>query len=205
MASGDTDVGICADALRLLGATVITSFTDGTEASGLCQALYPDIRDTSLTMYSWSWSTKKVALAQSTTTPINEWKYSYPLPADAIAGNPVAVFNTSNTSTNPIQEFEIYGNELVTNETTIYIDYVYRVPEDLMPTYFVQLLKYMMAWHLAEPVTDQTEKGNYWRGIALGASTENNRGGHFRQAMNIDGRGKPPQAIVDWPLVEARR
>jgi len=205
MASGDTDVGICADALRMLGANVITSFTDGTEASGLCQALYPDIRDSTLTMYKWSWGTKKVVLAQSTTTPINEWKYAYPLPADAIAGNPIAVFNTSNTFTHPIQSFEIYGNELFTNETTIYIDYVYRVPEDLMPTYFVQLLKYMMAWHLAEPITDQTEKGNYWRNIALGGPSENNRGGYFRQAMNIDGRGNPPQAIVDFPLVEIRK
>ena len=62
-----------------------------------------------------------------------------------------------------------------------------------------------MAWHLAEPITDQTEKGNYWRNIALGGPSENNRGGYFRQAMNIDGRGNPPQAIVDFPLVEIRK
>lgn len=204
MASGDTDVGICADALRLLGANTITSFTDGSEASGLCEAIYPDVRDTALTMYSWSWATKKVQLAQSTTAPLNEWTYSYPLPADAVSGNPVAVFNTSDKGANPIQGFEIYESNLYTEESTIYIDYVYKVPEASMPGYFVLLLKYLMAMHLAEPVTDQTEKGNYWKGIALGGPTENNRGGHFRQAMNIDSRGEPPQAITDWPLVNIR-
>ena len=92
MASGDTDVGICADALRMLGANVITSFTDGTEASGLCQALYPDIRDSTLTMYKWSWGTKKVGLTQSTPTPINEWKCACTRPAEAITSNPTAFF-----------------------------------------------------------------------------------------------------------------
>ena len=72
------------------------------------------------------------------------------------------------------------------------------------PNYFVQLLVYMLAWHLAEPVTDQITKAEYWRGVALGSLTENGRGGYFRQACNIDGRGKPNYAIVDFPLTDVR-
>ena len=40
--------------------------------------------------------------------------------------------------------------------------------------------------------------------MALGSLTENGRGGYFRQACNIDGRGKPNYAIVDFPLTDVR-
>jgi hypothetical protein len=95
----------------------------------------------------------------------------------------------------PIQNYELLytasGPTIATNESSIYIDYVTSgISEGLMPSYFVQLLVYMMAWHLAEPVTDQTTKADYWRTVA--------------QAMNIDGRGKPNYAIVDFPLADVR-
>ena len=78
------------------------------------------------------------------------------------------------------------------------------VSEGVMPSYFVQLLVYMLAWHMAEPVTDQITKSDYWRKITVGTATENGRGGYLRQAMNIDGRGKPNYAIVDFPLTDVR-
>ena len=73
-----------------------------------------------------------------------------------------------------------------------------------MPSYFVQFLVYMMAWHLAESVTDQIDKSDYWRQIAVGTAVDNGRGGYFRQAANVDGRGKPSYAIVDFPLTDVR-
>ena len=47
---------------------------------------------------------------------------------------------------------------LMTESTTIFIDYQKAVAESLMPHHFVQLLGYQMAWHLAEVITDQTTK-----------------------------------------------
>ena len=57
-----------------------------------------------------------------------------------------------------------------------------------------------MAWHLAEPVTDQTTKSDYWRTVALGTPSENMRGGYFRQAINIDGAGQSKTVIADYLL-----
>lgn len=203
MAAGDTGVSICSDALILLGAKPISSFNDGTDESNACDRLYPDVRDMTLSVYPWSFAYKKTQLAQLITTPTTEWKYEYQLPGDRL-GNPRAVFTTSNAYARPFKEWEIIGDKLMTNETTVYIDYPYQTPEFAMPQYFVQLLKYMMAWHLAYPITEQQDKAGYWQGIAVGGPSENGRGGYMRQAMQMDAQGQPPQVIEDFALIAAR-
>ena len=203
MAAGDTSVAICSDALILLGAKPISSFNDGTDEANSCDRLYPDVRDMTLSMYPWSFAYKKVKLSKLITTPTTEWRYEYQMPGDRL-GNPRAVFETSNAYARPVKLWEIQGDKLLTNYEEVYIDYPYQTPEYAMPQYFVQLLKYMMAWHLAYPITEQETKTGYWQGVAIGAPSENGRGGYFRQAMNIDAQGQPPQIIEDYELVAVR-
>lgn len=203
MAAGDTGVSICADALILLGAAPISSFNDGTDEANACDRLYSDVRDMTLSMYPWSFAYKKVKLARLVTTPVSEWTYEYQLPGDRL-GNPRAVFETANAYARPVKEWEIQGDKLITNYQEVYIDYPYQTPEYAMPQYFVQLLKYMMAWHLAYPITEQETKTAYWQGLAIGSPAENGRGGYFRQASNIDAQGQPPQVIEDYALVAVR-
>ena len=203
MAAGDTDLTICSDALLLLGAAPISSFNEGTDEANTCDRLYPDVKNSTLQDYPWSFSFKKVQLARTVNTPTNEWKYEYQLPSDRV-GPPRAAFNSTAVGDRPFQTWEIYGDKLLTNEETVVIDYQYSVVEGNMPVYFVQLLKYQMAWHLAEPITDQISKTDYWKAIAVGAPSENMRGGYMRVAMSIDGQGQPPQAIEDYSLIAVR-
>ena len=195
MAAGDTNVSICNQALLLLGSDTIASFTDTTnDAAVVFNRIYETVKRQTLSMYPWSFALVKQELTRSTTVPVNEWAYQYDFPSTAISGTAVQVYNSSSTRILPIQNYEIIytdsGPAIATSEEKIYIDFVSSViTEGLMPTYFVQLLVYMMAWHLAEPVTDQLDKSDYWRQIALGTAPENGRGGYFRQAMNVDGRG----------------
>jgi len=93
---------------------------------------------------------------------------------------------------------------LLTNQESVYIDYQFAVTEDLMPSYFIQLLKYMMAWHLAGPITDQESKLQYWQTVAVGTPGENNRGGYFRTASVIDGQGNTTPAFEDFTLLAVR-
>ena len=203
MATGDTDIQICSDALLLLGANPISSFTEGTDESNICDRLYQDIKIRTLTMYPWSFSFKKVQLARLITTPTNEYKYEYQLPSDII-GRPNAVYDTDDVGAHPRREYRLLGNKLLTDYESVYIDYQFNVTEFALPSYFVQLLKYQMAWHLAMPITDQTDKSDYWRTIAEGTPGENGRGGYMRQAMNIDGAGNPTNAIQDFSLINVR-
>jgi len=203
MAAGDTGITICSDALLMLGAKAISSFNDGTDESSVCDRLYPDIRDSTLMMYPWSFSMKKIALARLITAPGSVWKYAYQLPGDRL-GSPRAVYDTAAVGATPRKEWEIQGDQLLTNLETVYIDYQYSTPEYAMPQYFVQLLKYQVAWHIAEPITEQAEKAGFWRRMALGEPSENGRGGYFRQATQIDGANNTIKVIDDYTLITAR-
>lgn len=203
MAAGDTGITICSDALLMIGAKAITSFNDGTDESSICDRLYPDIRDSLLVMYPWSFSTKKIQLARLLTTPGSVWKYAYQLPGDRL-NNPRAVFETASVGSPVRKDWEVQGDELLTNLESVFIDYQYSVGEYAMPKYFIQLLKYFVAWHIAEALTEQQEKASKWQRIAVGEPSENGRGGFFRTAAQIDGQGNPARAISDFTLVEAR-
>ena len=204
MAAGDTDVSICSDALIMLGAQPISSFTEGSDAAQACDRLYPDLRDSIISRYPWTWSQKKVQVARLSTAPKNEWLYAYQLPGDMLSGVQ-AVFASSGTNERPLRyDWEVYGDQLYTNLTTVYIDYQATVDESKMPNYFVHLLRVAVAAELGLVITDQISKTEFYRAMAFGTPGEQGRGGLFREAMNIDSRGAPPQVIEDYSLIEVR-
>ena len=203
MATGDTDIKICSDALLMLGANPISSFTEGTDSANICDSLYPDIKKQTLATYPWAFSFKKVQLARLVTTPTTEYKYEYQMPSDMI-GLPRALYNDDAVGAAVRKEYKVMGDKILTNYAEVYIDYQYDVPEYAMPSYFVQMLKYVLVWHLSLPITDQLEKSDYWRQVAVGTPAENGRGGFMRRAMNIDGQGQPSNIIEDYSLIEVR-
>jgi hypothetical protein len=203
MAAGDSALKICSDALLLLGARPISSFNEGTDSSNLCDRLYPDLRRTTLQMYPWSFSFKKVQLARTINTPVNEYKYEYQLPSDMLGAIRKA-FSSDAIGIGSFTDWTIQGDKLLTNAEKVVIDYQFNVNEDKMPSYFVQLMKYMMAWHLAGPITDQVEKTQYWQGVAVGSPSENNRGGFFRTASSMDGQGQTSASFEDFSLIAVR-
>lgn len=203
MAAGDTALTVCSDALLLLGARPISSFNEGTDEANLCDRLYPSVKKSTLQAYPWSFSFKKVQLARTINTPVNEYKYEYQLPSDRL-GTIRRAFTSTSVGAGTFNAWTVQGDKLLTNEETIVVDYQFLPEESAMPAYFVQLLNYMMAWHLADPVTDQISKTQYWQQIAVGSPGENNRGGYFRTAMVIDGQGNVTQAFEDYSLINVR-
>jgi hypothetical protein len=203
MAAGDTAVTICSDALMLLGAKSISSFNEGTDSANVADRLYPDIRDSTLSIFPWSFAFKKAQLARLLTTPTSEWRYQFQMPGDRL-GNPRQVFLNNNINPTSFKEFEIQGDLLLTNEETIFIDYPFQAEEFAMPKYFVQLLKYICAWHFAFPITEQENKTVYWQTIAIGTPSENGRGGYMRTAMQNDAAGNPSKTIEEFILIDSR-
>jgi hypothetical protein len=203
MAAGDSGLSICSDALLMLGANAISSFNEGTDSANISDRLYSDIRDQALLIYPWSFSFKKVKLSRLITTPTTEYKYEYQLPGDRL-GPPRSVFTSASPGQRPSKEYRIFQDKLLTDYEEVWIDYQYSVGEYEMPVYFVQLLKYMMAWHLAYPITDQDSKAQYWQGVAVGAPSENGRGGYMRTAIQMDGQGQPNNYIDDFALIAVR-
>ena len=209
MAAGDTDVSIVNKALLLLGAEAISSFSDGTPAGTAASTIYTEVKFTTLGMYPWSFTIAKTQLTRDSNTPQNEWTYQYLLPNDMLLGVPRAVRTSSSPGAALFKNWEIAqssagGAVLMTDATEVHIDYQKAVSEGNMPTYFVQLMAYQMAWHLAEVITDQTQKSEYWRSVALGTAAEGLRGGYFRQAANIDAGGQTPSVVGDYLLTDVR-
>ncbi len=203
MAAGDTKLSICSDALIMLGASPLSSFADGTDEAQVADRLYDDVQDTLLMQYPYSWTIKKIKLAQLSDTPINEWKHKYALPND-ILGNPKAVFNTSAVGGRPVRDFEIYSGGFYTDYPEVWIDYQFRPDASLFPQYFVRLLKTALAAEFAEPITDQITKADYFHNRAYGSPSDNMRGGLVRVAINIDGADRPAQTIQEFPLTDVR-
>jgi len=204
MAVGDSSVSICSDALILLGASPISSFTEGTDAALACDRLYPDLRDNIISNYMWTWSLKKTQIARLADAPTNEWKYAYQLPGDMLSGV-LALFTSSGTNEHPANYgWEIYGDQVYTNYETVYIDYQATVLESKMPVYFVRLLRTALAAELGFVITDQVAKSDYFRALAFGSPADANRGGLMREAINIDSRGNLPHVIEDYSLINVR-
>jgi len=203
MAQGDTKLSICSDALIMLGASPLSSFSDGTDEAQVADRLYDDVRDTLLMQYPFSWSIKKVKLARLTDAPINEWRYKYQLPGDML-GNPKAVFQTSAVSDRPVRDFEIYSGGLYTNLENVWVDYQFTPEPASFPPYFVRLLRTALAAEFAEPITDQITKAQYFHQQAYGSPSENMRGGLFRVAASIDGTDRPQQTIQEFPISDIR-
>ena len=207
MAIGDTDVVISNKALTFLAADPITSFSDGTASADACQSIYKIVKESTIGLYPWSFSLGKQTLARETTTPTSEWSYQFALPNDMLSGVPRAVRASTTAGSPLIKNWEIGqssvgGTVLFSDELTITIDYQKTVDEGSMPTYFVTLLAYQLAWHLAQIITDQISQVETWKAIALGTPAEGMRGGYFRQAVNIDSAGQTSNVISDYMLTE---
>ena len=209
MAAGDTDVTICNKALLLLGAEPMNSFNDGSTAAQACDTIYTEVKNSTLSMYRWSFSIGKRQLPRDAATPQNEWRYQYVLPNDMLNNVPEAVRVDSTPGALLFKDWDMGQASggypvLMTNAEAIHIDYQRTVGEGIMPTYFVTLLMYQMAWHLAEVMTDQVTKSQYWRQVALGNPGEGGRAGYFRQACAIDSGGQTPSVVGDYLLTDVR-
>ena len=204
MAAGDTQVSIANQSLLLLGADTISNFTNGTAVGNACSIIYPKVKATTLGMYPWSFTLKKEQLSRLSTAPTAHFLYQFALPPDMLNSVPRTVYASSDRGAIPITDWTIQGQTLLTDREQIFVDYQQDIVEGKLPTYFVQLLVYMLAWNLAETITDQTEKGAYYKKIALSSVAENNRSGYIRRASNLDGAGKTPPVIAQYLLTEVR-
>ncbi len=180
---------ICSKALAELGEDAISSFTANTPPSNACGLIYPDYIKYLLSIFEWNFTLKKVQLARLSEAPLNEWKYAYQMPSDMLVFR--AFFVGSETNILPQTNYEIFQDEVYTNEETVYIDYQFQVDESNFPPYFTEFVVKALSAKLALPITDDKNILQIKKVEAFGNPSDNLNGGEFAVAKKIDSLQNP--------------
>ena len=141
-------VEICNLALMSLGSDSITSIDDATTRAKLCKAYYPVTRDAVLRAYPWHCARTSQALALLAAAPTHEdWASQFTLPSD-----PYCLWVPKFLNEDLI--YEINGRTLLTDETTVTINYIYQLTNTgQFDSLLVEALSARLAHNLAYPLT----------------------------------------------------
>ncbi len=189
--STSTSVSICSNALLMLGAEPISSFTEGTDRARLCANLYPSNRDAVLRAHTWNCSVKRVTLAPLATAPTYGFAFQYLLPSDWVRTIKLGQY------ADYAADFRQEGRYLLSDSNVSQLRYVSRnIIEGTWDALLVDVMTQRMAWKLAYPVTKSTALRESLRGEYLLM---------LQQAKSIDSMEEPSDMIAEEsPLISVR-
>lgn len=140
--------------LRRIGATPIVSLTDGSASANAANDVYTEIRDDMLRQHPWNFATFRVKLAQSSTAPVFEFDFAYPLPSDWL--RTISVHNNDAGHSTVIYKMENVANvrSIVASSDQLWLRYVAQITDpNLMPPDFRTALSNSIGRDLAVPLS----------------------------------------------------
>tara|TARA_R110002012_G_scaffold299798_1_gene499096 strand:- start:1161 stop:1739 length:579 start_codon:yes stop_codon:yes gene_type:complete len=144
-------VDLANEALLLLGANTITSFTDNDSNAVLVNRFYDSERDALLRSHRWNCAVTTANLASLDGTPIIDWEYKFTLPTDPYC---LRVLDVRTVTGDIKLDFAVQGRELLTEETAVDITYIQRLIDTMLyDSLLYQALVFRMAWKLSFPIT----------------------------------------------------
>jgi hypothetical protein len=146
--------GIANMALGFLGAEPLQSFDDQTTQADLCKALYEGCVGVVLEDHDWRFAEAVVRLGQDATAARPDFLYSYPLPRDCII--PRGLLTSDGRACTAA--YRVSRRSLCTDETSPWLVYTYRAPEQYFRPYFTKAVAYLLASELAGPLTEDAKK-----------------------------------------------
>ena len=203
-----TNISVASQALLLLRANTISSFSEASNEAEICNIMYEEHIKQLLSIYPWTFATKKAQLNQDSTDPIGEYTYSHIVPAEALLI--WALFTSDDIGANPVNDYDIYGDttgalrRIYSNHEALYADYTIYIPENNWPPYFAQFAINSFASYIAIPVTGKADLADYYERKAYGSPSANRKGGLFGVAVSTDSKQKRNEYVVSSPLVDAR-
>lgn len=184
-----TDVSICSNALLLLGAQAITSFTDGTDRAALASNLFESTRDSLLRSHPWNCCITRVALAPDATTDQVDWTYQFSMPGDCLRVMSVGEAGLED-------DYLVEGRKILCDQNPLYLRYVARNTDTASwDALLVRACELSMAAAMAYPITQSASVRDSMRQeLAM----------HMRLARSVDGQEDPPQTLGDSYLIASR-
>lgn len=182
---GFSKIQLSSNALILLGDQPISSFDDTGAGARSASNLYESAYLSILSSHRWNFATKKTTLSRLTAKPLNEYLYQFQLPTDMVRL----------TSTYPVSNYKILEDKLYSDSQAVSIDYIYKVSEDKLPSYFIKAFEYYLAVQLAIPVTEDFNKMELMQRMYERES---------RNARYSDSQSAPAVPIQDDPYIRVR-
>jgi hypothetical protein len=124
---------ICNEALGLIGEGPIVSIEDIENKAIKCNQFWATTRDACLRVWSWTFATKRVLLAQNAVAPVFGYLYSYKRPSDSL--RIIAISDDYTEIDSPILEsasieYKLEGDDILTDsEGPLYAKYIRRIED----------------------------------------------------------------------------
>lgn len=154
--------------------------------------IYDICKSHALSSHFWNFATTVVELSGKTTETDKPYTYSYDLPDDIIIAH--TGFTDKNRYSR-ISDYEIKGDKFYTNNTTVFLEYVYDVADADLPDYFLNWFKYYVANHAVQPLTGDTELQKINTQLEME---------YYKSAKNIDAMQVRTKQIPSSPFQSVR-
>ncbi|MGH8236129.1 MAG: hypothetical protein ACREXP_03800 [Steroidobacteraceae bacterium] len=178
-------IGLISKALVLCGEQPLNSLSDSRYGATVGGSLYEQLYEAELQSNRWRFSCAKVALSQLVDVPLNEFKHAYQLPSAMLL--PLGTY--------PASRYEIYGDHLYTNQSSVELEHQFKPDISECPAYFTLLLTYALFRDLVGPITESTAK------MQVAAQLYNVQ---RSRAMFADAQGRSNRPIADSPFTAGR-
>lgn len=188
----NTEIKICSRASVLMGGSPISSFSDGTVESDVCDAMYEDVARASLTNTRWRFATNQSILTRLSTAPTGRFDAAYQLPSTMLMLNAITVNDF------PI-EYDIYGDKAYCNAVSsdvVIADFIFRAVEANWPPYFTIAVEFSMAALLAVSVA---------RDASLASLMEQKANVYMMQARRLDSQQQTTRKLDTSRFIAQRR
>lgn len=188
----NTAIKICSRASVLMGGSPISSFTDGTVESDVCDAMYEDVARSALSNTRWRFATNQSTLTRLSTAPTSRFDAAYQLPSGMLMLNAVTVNDL------PI-EYDLYGDKVYCDAVAtdaVIADYIFRATEANWPPYFTISVEFSMAAVLAISVA---------RDAQLSSLLEQKANVYMMQARRLDSQQQTTRKLNTSRFIAQRR
>lgn len=185
-------INIASKALIKIGAEPISSFNDGTSESLITANLYENCRDRVLSAYPWSFASTQQRLTHAKEVPIADYQHAFYLPADFL--RMLSIGDAHSKSSKGIS-YKISNNMIHCDQSTIIINYIYRLDEASFPAFFTSLVINALAAEICIPITENTARAELFQKIYQN---------EIAKARLLDSQQQTPNAIEDFALINVR-
>ncbi len=180
-----TKISLISDGLVLLGEKPASSLTENRYGVTVGANLFEAIYENELVSNRWRFAMTKAQLSQLVSVPLNEWQFAYQMPSDMLL--PIGIF--------PKCDYEIYGDHIYTDRSTVELDYLFKPEVSEIPPYFAQLMRYALARDMIKPITESDTGVNI---MQQKYSMQKSR------AEFADAQGRPNISIQHSPFTAGR-